>query len=143
MALLNTAINNVFAALADRKIRPGNRAAVQSMQEMYTALTNAYDIDVNLTVSDATDADLGVFFVTTGGLRVALGRDAAVGDIFSVNGSGDTTDDALEGAKGSAVAATDLFEVTNISTEAVVYLGQVGDLDFTGEETADFVSIGS
>lgn len=78
---------------------------------------------IQVTVTDAQDADLGVFFVTTGELRVAKGSAVIVGDIFKVAGTGDTTDNALEAAKGSAVAANDMFVVTNIVTEAVVFVG--------------------
>ena len=47
----------------------------------------------------------------------------AIGLVFKVTGTGDTTDNALENAKGSAPAANDLFAVTNITTEEVVYIG--------------------
>ena len=47
----------------------------------------------------------------------------AVGLVFKVTGTGDTTDNALAAAKGSAVANKDLFVVTDISTETVLYIG--------------------
>ncbi|KKK51801.1 hypothetical protein LCGC14_3111330, partial [marine sediment metagenome] len=62
----------------------------------------------------------------------------SVGLIFKVGGTGDTTDNALAAAKGSAPANNDLFAVTDISTEAVVYIGNaVGSYAFaTGNGSA-------
>ncbi len=62
----------------------------------------------------------------------------AVGLVFKVGGTGDTTDNALATAKGSAPAANDLFAVTDISTETVVYIGNaVGSYAFaTGNGSA-------
>ena len=48
----------------------------------------------------------------------------AIGLVFKVGGTGDTTDNALAAAKGSAVANNDLFVVTSITgTGEVVYIG--------------------
>lgn len=81
--------------------------------------------NIQITVTDEADADLAAFFIgeliaakTTAG-DVAI----AVGDIFKVTSAGDTTDNALATAKGSAVADEDLFVVTDISTEAVIFVG--------------------
>ncbi len=62
----------------------------------------------------------------------------AVGLVFKVGGTGDTTDNALAAAKGSAPANNDLFAVTDISTETVVYIGNaVGSYAFaTGNGSA-------
>lgn len=136
MADVNTAVNDLFAALSASKTRGNARSAIQSLQEVIADLNRAFSPQVDFVVTDATDADLAAFFVTTGELAVALAaqnRPLEVGFVFQVGGSGDTTDNALAGAKGGAVADGDLFEITDISTEAVVFLGAAGDLDFTGE----------
>lgn len=140
MATLNTAINNVFAAVDADQLSINARKAACNLEELASFLLDQYTPDVDFVVTDAQDATLAAFFASTAGeLYVALGRDPQVGDVFQVGGTGDTTDNALAGAKGGAVADGDIFEVTNISTEAVVYLGAAGDLDFTAEEVADFV----
>ncbi len=81
--------------------------------------------NIQLTVTNEADADLAAFFA--GELiaaKTAAGDVAiAVGDIFKVQGTGDTTDNALETAKGSSVADEDIFVVTDISTEAVIFVG--------------------
>jgi len=81
--------------------------------------------NIQLTVTDEADADLAAFFA--GELlaaKTAAGDVAiAVGDIFKVTSAGDTTDNALAAAKGSAVADEDIFVVTDISTEAVIFAG--------------------
>ncbi len=84
---------------------------------------------LSLTIADATDADLAAFFATPAGqLFVAKGGAVEVGDVFTVSGTGDTTDNALQAAKGAAIAAGDVFKVTNIGggTQAVIFLH--GDL---------------
>lgn len=141
MASINTAVNDLFAAFSALKSREKSRAGVQSLNEVQEAVRAAYAADVNLTVTDATDATLAAFFASTGELGIAFAATQyplEVGRVFSVNGAGDTTDNALQTAKGSAVAANDVFEITNTGTPAVVYLGTTTTLDFTDEEYADF-----
>lgn len=136
MALVNTAVDNLFAALSASKTRANARSSLQSLQEVIAGLVAAFLPQVDLVVTDLADATLVAFFATAGELGVAIdaqNRPLEVGFVFQVGGSGDTTDNALAGAKGSAVADGDLFEVTNVGTPAVVYLGAAGDLDFTGE----------
>ena len=99
--------------------------------------------DIAITVSDATDADLAAFFASPAGeLFVAKGGAIVVGDTFTVAGTGDTTDDALEGAKGAAAAADDIFVVTDIGTEAVSHVvtdiaGPSGNIQITVTDEAD------
>ncbi len=97
--------------------------------------------NIQLTVSDATDANLAAFFVGAGGLIVAKSTAGdvaiAVGDIFKVQGTGDTTDNALATAKGSGVVDEDLFVVTDIGTAAVVYVGNnVAVYAFSTDQTS-------
>lgn len=136
MADVNTAVNDLFAALSASKTRANARSAIQSLQEVVADLNRAFAPQVDFVVTDLADADLAALFAVTGelGLEVLTqNRPLEVGFVFQVGGSGDTTDNALAGAKGGAVADGDLFEITDISTEAVVFLGAAGDLDFTGE----------
>ncbi len=139
MADLNTAVNNVFAAIDADQRELGARRASAALADVWTFLERQYKADVDFVVTDATDATLAAFFAASGELYVALDRAPQVGDVFQVGGTGDTTDNALATAKGSAVADGDVFEVTNTGTPAVAYLGAAGDLDFTGEEVADFI----
>lgn len=141
---VETAVTNLFNALNELPaVVPNARSAVASLQEVAQVLAQVYVADVDFTVNDQTDADLAAFFAADGELGVALGREARVGDVFKVAGAGDTTDDALAGAKGSDVADNDVFIVDGIGSGASVqHLGN-GDADFSSEEVADFISIGS
>lgn len=143
MATMNTAVNNVFAAISANPRRQNSRRQAAWLAQVTSALEEAYSPAADFVVTDATDATLAAFFAATGELYAALGRAPAVGDVFQVGGTGDTTDNALATAKGGPVADGDVFEVTNISTEAVVYLGAAGDLDFTAEQVPDFISLGA
>lgn len=94
---------------------------------------------ISLTVADATDADLAAFFADPAGqLFVAKGSAIEVGDVFTVGGNGDTTDNALQTAKGAAVVANDVFKVTNIVAEAVIFLHS----DLAGPEGSIAVDVG-
>lgn len=98
--------------------------------------------NIQLTVSDITDANLAAFFA--GELlaaKTAAGDVAiAVGDIFKVQGTGDTTDNALEAAKGSGVVDEDIFVVTDISTEAVIFVGNnVAVYAFSTDQTSKLI----
>ncbi len=53
------------------------------------------------------------------------------GMVFAVEGTGDTTDDGLEGAKGSAPADGDLFAITGITTTGSELMPNVADRDFS------------
>ncbi|TET41442.1 MAG: hypothetical protein E3J60_04625 [Dehalococcoidia bacterium] len=68
-----------------------------------------------------------------------LGVAPTVGQVFKVNGTGDTTDNALAIAKGSAVVANDLFTVSNATggSEAVIYVGNsVGSYAWSANQTS-------
>lgn len=152
--VLESSIADLWNALTTYKDKTINqRAAAAALQSVINGIRQVYkeavsvtigdtdDADLqaalaypqfSMTVTDATDADLAAFFAITGELGVALTRAAAVGDTFKVLGVGDTTDNALQAAKGGAVAANDVFIVSNVTpaSEAVVYAGndnEVGD----------------
>ena len=184
MAAVNTAVNDAYAALADRKWKQRARAGVASLNEVYVALAEAYIVDQDFVVTDVQDGCLYAFMqndvqaialiaddltvtdtqdiilfnmlsgstemvaliaddltVTdtvaaaiaeffAGELATGLGAAPAIGDIFKVAGTGDTTDNALETAKGGAVADEDMFVVSAIASgsEAVVFLGNTATL---------------
>lgn len=175
-AALNTAVNDVYAALADRKWKQRARSGVASLNEVYVALEEAYEADADfvvtdvqdgclfhalsdalvaiaaidddltvtdtqdimlytmlsgstelvaliaddLLVTDNRDSDIGALIA--GELAVGLGHVPVVGDIFKVQGTGDTLDGALETAKGGAPANEDIFVVSNVLVPAVVFL---------------------
>lgn len=139
MATINTASNNIYAALT-AAYREKRREGLESFGRVLNALTAAYKADVTLTVADATDANLTAFFGANGDLNDAFKLSNVpleVGRVFKVTGAGDTTDNALQAAKGSAVAANDQFEITNTASPAVVYLGLSTALDFADELPPD------
>jgi hypothetical protein len=121
--VVEAAVASIFSALAEFKtIHGGNiRAAVHALNEVKAALRQVYAVKVDMTVTDSTDATLAAFFAADGELGVALGRPARPGDVFQVGGTGDTTDNALATAKGSAVADGDIFVITAAGT-GVTYL---------------------
>lgn len=142
MALASTAtveagVSGIFNALKDGKAQNG-RAAAQALAETFGALRAAYKEDVELTITDLTDADAATLLGAGGEVGLALGRAAVAGDVFKVTGTGDTTDNALQTAKGSAPAAGDKFEAATAST--LSYIGP--DFDFSAEEDVDYQSIG-
>ena len=139
MATINTAVNNVYAALTAAR-REKRRDGQENFGRVQEAIKAAYKADVTVTVADATDATLAAFFGAGGDLNdafIASNVPLEVGRVFKVTGTGDTTDNALQAAKGSAIAANDQFEITNTGTPAVVYLGLSTALDFAGELPPD------
>jgi hypothetical protein len=147
IAVASTAVDNLYAVLSHRKERQKNREAVNSLQQMRSAVINAYKADYTVVVTDTTDASPTAAFVATGEVALASaaagkGATAGVGDIFiTTGGTADFTDNALATAKGGAVASADRFVVLSATT--VGYLGGATDVSFSDEELADFVSIGS
>lgn len=142
IAVLDTAINNIYAALTQRKYLPRARVAVDSLQGLRQALEEAYVVDQTVAITDTTDASPTAAFLVGGQVGAAFGRACVAGDTFATSGgTADFTDNALGTAKGGAVATGDRFEV--LSTSTVGFLGTSADVDMTGEEVADFVSIGA
>lgn len=142
VAVVNTAINALYDLFAANKTAIKGRYMVGLLNVIANEVKAKYTPLVDMTVNDSTDADLAAFYAVDGELGVALGRPAQVGDVFSVTGVGDTTDNALAGAKGGAVADNDVFIVASATT--VVYLGVTGTpVTVTDNETADFTSLGA
>jgi hypothetical protein len=142
--VVNTAINALYDLYAANKPATNGRRMIGLLSLIANDIRAKYTVLEDFTVTDLADATLTAFFASTGALYVALGRPPQVGDVFQVAGTGDTTDNALQAAKGSAVADNDVFIVSNVSTPAVVYLGNTSSpLLTTDNELADFVSLGA
>lgn len=137
IAVASAAVDSLYAVLANRKTRPGNRSAVATLQEIRATIVNAYAADVTVAISDTTDADAAAAFLVGGEVGAAFGRACVAGDIFATSGgTADFTDNALATAKGGAVASGDRFEVLSSST--VGYLGTATEVSFSDEEVVDF-----
>ena len=89
-----------------------------------------------MTVTDTAAANLTAFFAGEGSA-------IELKEVFRVGGPGDTTDNALQAAKGGAVVANDVF--VRDGAAAVVFLGNVAAgaeaFDFLGETTTDFIGL--
>jgi len=135
--LVQDALEVIYSVFSEDKTQPGMRDGVQALNEVARALNSQYPVvDIALT-SDADDAGVSEF--------ITAESDAAVGVVWRKGGTAvwDFTDDVLATAKGSALAANDIFVLDG--ADSVEYLGN-GSLvafDFDGETEADFVSIGS
>lgn len=111
-------IGDVFEVSGTGDTTDNALEAAKLVVEAVLPLTTAV-IPVELTVTNDQDADLAAFYITTGELRVALGRDAAVNDEFVVLGAGDLTDDAMDDAKiAEAVTAQVADILLNDATDA-------------------------
>jgi len=134
--LVKAAIETLYAVLAEDKTVGGTRKGVSLLNQTYRTSLGAI---VEIAQTDAADAGVSEFI--GGGEGDAL----AVLDIFRVtNATNDLTDNALATAKGSAVAANDVFVVDG--ADSVEYLGNyTADVAFdnSGETYEDFTSIGS
>jgi len=119
----------------------------------HNAIARAVYDTIQLTVTDEADADIDAFIAAEAGeLFVAKGAAIAIGDHFKVGGTGDVTDNALGTAKGSAVAANDVFNVTKIASAATVeykgihvdaglalYSGVAGEVMTPGADSGDLI----
>lgn len=110
------ALDNLTNSLSsgNTQVRIANAgAALDAMSSVASAVRDVYDC-FQITVTDATEADLTAFFA--GELRAAVGETVQVGDLFQVLGTGDTTDNALAAAKladvDQAITVTDLTDAT-------------------------------
>lgn len=140
IAAVQADITALYGVLAERKTLPRGRVAVAALNEIIQALNEAYDSQFTITATDganmgATDGD----FIATGGLYAAKGDVAGVaGDIFVCSDTADTTDNALQTAKGGAPAAGDLFQVA-AGAATVTYLGDTSTpVETDDESVADF-----
>ncbi len=131
-------IEGIYASLSDSPSKWGMRSAVSILNELAGTLNRLYRPTVSLTVTDATDANLTAFYSSSG-------EGAAIGlkEVFRVGGAGDTTDNALATAKGSAVVANDVFVRDAAAT--AVFLGNfaegVDPFTLSGETVTDFINL--
>lgn len=88
-----------------------------SAVDLYTALPT---LDVEIS---GTYADLDALFAWFETMKSVLN----ISDTFVVESAGDTTDAALEAAKGSAPVQYDYFQIDNVATPAISYLGNLND----------------
>lgn len=143
VADIETAVQTLWLALKEGKHLNGDAAAhgAELIYELQSVFRRLYMLDdeslaaVGLTVTDATDATLVAFFGAGG-----EGENLRDGRFFQVLGTGDTTDNGLQAAKGSAVAANDVF-YKNIGADTVVYIGNAASdklFTFTGEDAASW-----
>lgn len=118
--LVQDALEVIFTALAADKTTSNSKYGVQALQEVANALNSMSGYGGNITditITDATDAGVSEFIATSG-----EGAALAVLDLFRCAvATTDLTDNALATAKGSAVAANDIFVVDG--ADSVEYLG--------------------
>lgn len=134
--LVKDAIETIFDAFNEDPTRPGSRAGVDALSEAARAVSKMYDV-VNVAITDATDAGVAELIASGGELE-----DYAIGVVFrTTGGTADLTDDALETAKGSAVATGDVFVVDDAAS--VKYLGNNSGhaIDAAGETSQDFIDV--
>jgi hypothetical protein len=149
----NAQVGDVFQVGSSADTTDDALAAVKDLGWVY-----------DITVTDTDDATIAAYLGSGGEAADDLiSRPHRAGERFMVAGTGDTTDDALEAAKGSAPADGDVFQVndavdgvvfignndavedgdvfvvTNVTTEAVAYIGKAVDFDAnTATDVADF-----
>ena len=133
-SLINTALENLYAAFAEDKTERGMRTAVNHLSWLTGTLNFLYGVPTNILV---TNTDAGVSEFIGGGEGDAL----SVGDVFRNTGAIDIVDGAFLTAKGSALAAGDVFAISG--ADAVDYLGNNSGIIFdnAGESAADFKAI--
>lgn len=132
-ATVKSAIESLYAVVAEDKTVAGSRDALAAITGLQYFLNTEYPSEATITVTDATDANVAAFI--GGGEGDALSANS----VFRVAGTGDLTDNALATAKGSAVAANDVFAIDAAGT-GVVWLANDADktFDYSGESQADF-----
>ena len=137
IAVAQAAVTSIYSVLADRKTRARGRVGVAALNEIRQALVEAYAVDVDVLITDTTDASPTAAFLIGGEVGAAFGRACAAGDIFSTSGgTADFTDNALATAKGGAVASGDRFQVLSATT--VGYLGTATEVEMDDEQVVDF-----
>lgn len=144
VAVIETAVTAIFTTLKDAKERdPQAFPALQSFwSEVVPTLRRLYAGSVAVTVTDTTDAGPSEAIAATGQLGLAY-KAAFPGHLtfpigkkfITVSTTADFTGNELATAKGTTLAAGDIFQVTG--ADAVTFLGTAVP-DFTADETADF-----
>jgi uncharacterized phage protein gp47/JayE len=108
-------INLGYDLLIQRFFKPINEVVGVESTDLYICLPQ-----YTLTIIDESYADLTALIAYLTTLRAPT-----VGELFAVLGSGDTIDNALATAKGSAVVENDVFAISGISPAAVTYVGNL------------------
>lgn len=121
--------------IIQRLFKPIYEVAGIEAADVFTVL-----IDFDVTINDGEDANLTALFANT--LLPAKGIALAVGDKFQVHGSGDTVDNALQTAKGSAVVADDVFRITNVGAPAVAFEGNLTTTPYAAFDQVN-IAVGS
>ena len=142
-SLIQTGLQNLYAAFILDKTERGMRTAVNHLSWLTGTLNFLYGVPTNVAITSATDASPTAFIATGPDGEGYTAGVTASGDIFRNTGLHDFGDGALLTAKDSALAAGDVFVMS--SDTAVVYLGNNSGIVFdnVGESAADFKSIGS
>lgn len=133
-AVIEAAAASFLAAAVEFTARRPASAAVQKLEALCSAIGALYRVDFNAT---ASGANIAALFVV---LAAAKGTALEVGDLFSVAGTGDTTNTVLATAKGSAPAAGNVFVVTNVAAPAVQYVGSAA-VDFSAQDRQSYDAV--
>lgn len=137
VAVVQAAVTSIYNAVSQRKTLPRGRAAVAALNEIRQAIVESYVTDLSVLITDTTDASPTAAFVIGGQVGAAFGRACVAGDTFTTTGgTADFTDNALQTAKGGAVATGDRFEVLSATT--VGFMGTSTDVEMDDEQVNDF-----
>jgi len=102
--------------IPQRFYKPINEVSGVMSTDLWIALPQ-----YTLTIIDSSYADLAALYV-----YLATFRAPGTGELFAVQGSGDTTDNALATAKGGAVVDGDVFAISGLAPSAsVAYVGNL------------------
>lgn len=142
VALIEAAVTNIFSSMQDvRDTNPRVEQGLELLLELQRVISPLYVPEVDVTVTDATDAGVAEAIAVDGELGLAYAAintnelTMPIGTVFQVGGAGDFTDNVLATAKGSAPADGDIFQISG--ADAVTYLG-AAQPDFSDDERADF-----
>jgi hypothetical protein len=135
--LVQDALEVIYSVISEDKTKAGARSAAQALNELRVFLTTQYPVVDIVITADADDAGVSEF--------IAAESTMAVGVVLRKQGTAsfDLLDDAFATAKGTALAAGDIFVLDG--ADSVKYLGNGGNtaFDMSGETTQDFVSYGA
>jgi hypothetical protein len=135
--LVQDALEVIYSVIAEDKTVGGARSAAQALNELRAFLTTQYPVVDIVITADADDAGVSEF--------IAAEATMAVGVVLRKQGTAafDLLDDAFATAKGTALAAGDIFVLDG--ADSVKYLGNGSNtaFDMAGETTQDFMSYGA
>lgn len=130
--LVKDAVETLFSIGSEDKTVGGSRAFVASLNELRVFLNRQYPVIDIVITSDSDDAGVSEFITAEATM--------AVGVVLRKQGTAafDLTDDAFATAKGSALAANDIFVIDG--ADSVEYLGnnEGHAFDFAGETSQEF-----